>query len=315
MSPLTGNFNGRGNVTVEAGHPPMPVHPPDVHLRTKRKPVRTLKGDLRSLKEKAVTAGNNWRSGRETSEKKQEEVRAEAKEILAPVQGKIAEEKKVIGEIAEPVKAIIASSRGMLDPKNGKTKPYVTSFAFSAIASWAIGPQIFTALYGWARFGIFPQDWGILNGPGRWFRDTIVMAQETGKTGSLIWAAVLGLLPMMFMFARTMTANYLATSTYRGRMATFAVKWLTRSAWLVPIVFFTGVAYPDEVTWLFGSPWVMEMWQFWVAGLFCTAFYCTLWVFDRVEKRLPLGATHILLMTPLASIVTGVLLNSPGAAW
>lgn len=300
---------------MEAGRPPMPDSPPDVHLRSKRKPARTLKGDLRNLKTKAVTAGNNWRNSRETSEKKQEEVRAEAKEILEPVQGKIAEEKKVIGEIAEPVKAIIASSRGMLDPKNGKTRPYVTSFGISAIASWALGPQFFTALYGLIRFGVVSDDWGVLKGPGRWFRDTLAMASDTGKTSSVIWAAVLGLLPLVFMFARNMTTNYLATSTYRGRAATFTVKWLTRSAWLVPIVFFTGVAYPDEVTWLFGSPWVMEMWQYWVAGLFCTAFYCTLWVFDRMEKRLPLGATHVLLMMPLASIVTGVLLNSPGAAW
>ena len=82
-----------------------------------------------------------------------------------------------------------------------------------------------------------------------------------------------------------------------------------------PIGYIVGISYPGAVTAVFGSPWTLQMWQFWVAGLFCTAYYCTMWVFDRVEKGLGLGYFHVLLMTPLASIVTGAALYAPGAAW
>lgn len=296
--------------------PPMPVHPPDVHLRgKKRKPTRTLKGDLHSLRNKAIAAGGSWKSGRESSKKKQEDVRVEAKEILAPVQDKITEEKGVIGELMEPVKKVVGASRGSLTRKDSKGRPYVTSFAISCAASWAIGPQIFTSLYGWARFGVFPQNWGLLQGPGRWFRDTVTMARETDRMGSLTWAAIMGLLPMVIMFTRNMAANHLGQSAYRGRLGTLGIKWLTRLAYLAPITYFVGIAYPEQVEWIFGSPWTLEWWQFWVAGLFCLTFYFTLWILDRVEKRLPPGATHIVLMIPMASIVTGFCLDAPGAAW
>lgn len=320
-------------MATKAAIPPKPKTAPTVHLKgRKRKPPRTLKGDLKALKGKLGSATTRWTESQGKAEEKKEKVRQEAEKILAPVKEKAAEEKKLAAEVMKPVQAAAAAIKNGLDPANGKTRPYVTSFMISSVMSWAVGPQILTALYERIRFGTSTTGWGILNGPGRWFRDTIGMAYESDRLGSLIWAAVMGLAPMFLMFTRNQVAGYLAQSTYRGRMVAFSITWLTRSAWLVPILFFIGVSYPDEVTAIFGSPWTFQMWQFWVAGLFCMAFYATMWTFDRIERltreraamseeeleksqSMGPGIFHIVLMIPLASIVTGILLYAPGAAW
>ena len=298
------------------GIPPKPKQAPTVHKKGQhRKPPRTLKGDLKALRGKVSSATAKWSEGKEKAEDKKEKVRKEAKEVLAPVKEKVDEEKKLVAEVMKPVYKAIETVKTNLDPENGKTRPYVTSFMISSVVAWVASPQILIALYERIRFGTSTTGWGILSGPGRWFRDTVGMAYESDQLGSLIWAAILGLTPMVILFARNITAGYLAQGTYRGRMAEFGIKWLTRSAYLVPICFFVGVSYPEQVTWIFGSPWTLEYWQLWVAGLFCTAFYCTMWVFDRVEKGLGLGYIHVLLMTPLASVITGAALYAPGAAW
>jgi ElaB/YqjD/DUF883 family membrane-anchored ribosome-binding protein len=303
-------------VATKEAIPPKPKQAPTVHLKGQhRKPPRTLKGDLKALKGKVSTSVKKWGEGKEKAEKKKEEVRKDAEKILAPAKEKIGEEKKLVGEAMKPVYKAIETVKAGLDPANGKTRPYVTSFMISSVVSWVAGPQILIALYERIRYGSSTTDWGILNGPGRWFRDTVGMAYETGHLGGLIWAAIMGLAPMVIMFARNMTAGYLAQGTYHGRLSMLGIRWLTRSAYLVPILFFVGVSYPGVITAIFGSPWTFQWWQFWVAGLFCTAFYCTMWVFDRVEKGLGLGYIHVLLMTPLASVITGAALYAPGAAW
>lgn len=303
-------------MATKAVIPPKPDQAPTVHLKGQhRKPPRTLKGDIKKLKGKWSSAATKWAEGSKKAEEKKEKAREKAKEILDPVKEKAAEEKKLAAEVMKPVYKAIEAVKTNLDPANGKTRPYVTSFMISSVVSWAVGPQILTALYERIRFGTSTTDWGILNGPGRWFRDTVGMAYESGRLGSLIWAAILGLTPMIITFARNQFAGYLAQGTYHGRMAAFGIKWLTRSAYLIPIGYLVGISYPEQVTWMFGSPWTLQMWQVWVAGLFCTTFYCTMWVFDRIEKGLGLGYFHVLLMTPLASVVTGILLYAPGAAW
>lgn len=303
-------------MAAKAAIPPKPKLAPTVHLRGQhRKPSRTLKGDLKALKGKLSSAKEKWSKGKDEADSKKKEVRKEAEKILAPAKEKVREEKKLAGEMMKPVYGAIETVKAALDPENGKTRPYVTSFLISTIVAWIAGPQILIALYERIRFGTSTMDWGILNGLGRWFRDTVGMAYETDQMGGLVWAAILGLAPMVIMFARNLTAGYLAQGTYRGRLAEAGIRWLTRAAYLIPVGFFVGVSYPDEVTWMFGSPWTFQWWQFWVAGLFCTTFYCTMWVFDRVEKGLGLGYTHVLLMTPLASVITGAALYAPGAAW
>jgi hypothetical protein len=313
--------------------PPKPGKPPTVHLGTgKRKATRTLKGGLGSLKEKASSTRTKWAEGRKASGEKQRKTREEAKKILAPVKEKVEEEKKLAGEVMKPVHSAIRTVRANLDPSNGKTRPYVTSFLLSSIVSWIVSPQILTAAYERIHFGTSTTGWGLLNGPGRWFRDTVGMAYESGQMGSLIWSAIMGLLPMIILTLRNIAAQRAAESVYQGRMSGFSIKWLNRLAYSALPVFFTGVSYPTEVTSIFGSPWTFQMWQFWVAGLFCTAYYFTTWVLDRIERlnreRMVLpeeereklkvmgpGIFHVLLMVPLASIVTGILLYAPGAAW
>lgn len=303
-------------MATKAAIPPKPKRDPTVHLKGQhRKPPRTLKGDLKTLKGKLSSAAAKWAEGSEKAEKKKEKVRKEAKEILDPIKDKAVEEKKLAAEVMKPVYKAIEMVKTNLDPANGKTRPYVTSFMISSVVSWVFSPQILIALYERIRFGTSTTDWGILNGPGRWFRDTVGMAYESGHLGGLIWAAVMGLIPMIITFTRNQAAGYLAQSTYHGRLGMLGIKWLTQSAYLIPIGFFVGVSYPDEVTAVFGSPWTFQMWQFWVAGLFCITFYCTMWVFDRIEKGLGLGYFHVLLMTPLASVITGAVLYAPGAAW
>lgn len=291
--------------------PPKPDYEPAVppQGRTAGKPPRTLKGDLRTLKEKASSARTKWADGREAADTKKREVREEADRILAPAREKVAEEKETASEAVKPVYRVIGAMN------SGKTRPYVTSFIFSSMVAWAASPQILVAAYERIRFHTSTTDWGLLYGPGRWFRDTLRMASETGQTGTLVWAIVLGLSPMILLGVRNMSASYLAQGSYRGRFAELGIKWLTRTAYLMPLVYLVGLSYPEYVTALFGSPWEMHWWQVWVMALFCTAYYFTMWVFDRVEKGLGLGYFHVLLMTPLASIVTGAALNAPGAAW
>jgi hypothetical protein len=294
----------------------MPTKAPDVHVRGKsRRPARTLKGDLKALGGKLSSAGTAWVDGREKGEAKKRAVREDAEKILTPVKEKIEEEKKLAKAVMKPVHGAIEMVKTNLDPGSGKTRPYVTSFLFSSIASWLISPQILVAGYERMRFGTSATSWGLLNGPGRWFRDTVGMAYESGRLGTLIWAAALGLFPMFIMLIRNVTANHLAQSPYRGRLGMLGIKWLTRLAYLVPLGYLVGISYPAQVAFFFGSPWTLQWWQFWVSGLFCATFYCTMWVFDRIEKGLGLGYTHVLLMTPLASIITGALLYAPGAAW
>ena len=313
--------------------PPKPARAPDVHLKnpSSRKPPRTLKGDLRALKDKASSARVKWAEGRASAESKKEKVRREAGEIRVPVKKKVSEEAEIAGEVVKPVFKATQAAKAALDPANGRTRPYVTSFMISLAASWAVGPQILTALYERIRFGTNTTSWGFLQGPGRWFRDTVGMAYETGQMVGLISAVIVGLAPMLLMNVRNMTAGHFARSSYRGRGADFVIRLLARLPYMVPVVFLVGVSYPDYVQALFGQAWTLEWWQFWVAGLFCIAYYCTMWAFDRIERlhreRLVLseeerkatqsmgpGLFHALLMVPLASIVSGVL-YAPGAAW
>lgn len=315
--------------------PPKPKRAPDVHLKgagARRKPPRTLKGDLRALKGKASKFRSKWGDDRKEATKKKEEVRKKAAEILTPVKEKVEEEKKLLGEVMKPVQKVASIIRVSFEPGNGRARPYVSSFLLSCILSWAVGPQILIALYERIRFGTSTTGWGILNGPGRWFRDTVGMAVETGQTKTLVWSAVLGLTPMIILGVRNLSAGYLAQVTYRGKLATLGIQWLTRAAYLTPLLYLVGISYPGAVTWLFGSPWILEWWQIWVMALFCITYYFTAWVLDRIEKLnaersamsdeeraksqdMGPGIFHAVLMVPAASVISGVLLYAPGAAW
>jgi hypothetical protein len=322
-------------VTAPVKTPPKPTYDPDVHLKPSgtRKPPRTLKGDLKNLKGKISSSHSKWVDARKSAEGKKQNIRREAGEILAPVKQKVGSEKEIAAEVVKPVLKAVAAVRVGLSPGKGKTRPYVTSFMISVAASWAIGPQfLLAAAYERIRYGTSTIDWGLLQGPGRWFRDTLQMASETGQTVGLIAAICLGLAPMVLFSFRSAVVEHIKRSPYYGKAAELAVKWLTRLPWMVPAAFLVGVAYPDYITAWFGQPWTLGWWQIWVAGLFCAAYYCTLWVFDRMEKlylarqtmsgeelerssKMGPGLFHAVLMIPLASIISGALLNAQGAAW
>lgn len=318
--------------------PPKPTRSPDVHLNgiKPQKPTRTLKDDLGKLKTTAASFRSSWTEGRGVAKSKESAVRKEAGEILAPVKEKVSEkigeEKRLADQVMQPVFRVIGSIKRGVDPANSRTRPYVTSFMASTVLSWAFGPQLLVAVYERIRFGTSTTDWGLLQGPGRWFRDTVGMARETGQTPGLILAIFLGLSPMILLGVRNLTASHIARSSYRGRLASFGIKWVARAPYLVPAAYLVGVGYPEYVTPLFGSPWTLQWWQVYLAGLFCTAYYFTMWAFDRIEennvrlagmsdeerakeKAMGPGLFHAVLMIPLASIITGVLLDAPGAAW
>lgn len=300
--------------------PPKPDRAPDVHLRAKaqtsRKKSRTLKGDLRFLRERAASFGNRWSENRVKTEEKKTEVRKEADRILAPAREKFSTGRRPEGDITRPARPEPESAGRSTESGSRRTRPYVTSFGMSLILAWVVNPQQFlTAVYERARFHTGTTSWGIMHGPGRWFRDTLSTARETGQTAGLVGAIILGLAPMIILTIRNMSATHLAGSVGPGRAAALTVRWITRAAYLVPILFFVGISYPGIVTPLFGSPWEMHWWQLYVAGLFFTAYYFTTWVFDRMAKKLGPDYTHVLLMIPLASIISGALLDTPNALW
>lgn len=303
------------------------------HLgRRGREGIRLLNSRLRESRKKVESALEKWAENRTEAEHRRVDTREQTQELLAPVREKIEEEKALAGKVLQPVHWGIAAVRGNLDPKNGRTRPYVTSFMISSVLCWVFGPQLLLAAYDRivllsGRTLIAPArdasvlaaghgaDWGILHGPGRWFRDTARMASETGQTAGLIWAALLGLLPMIILGIRNAVAAYLGQFTYQSKVGEWVIKRLTLAAYLAPVLYLIVVGYADWTQRWLGFAWVFHWWQVWTAALFCTAYYCLMWVLDRVEKRLPLGGTHVVLMMPVASIVTGALLNAPDAAW
>lgn len=329
--------------------PPKPTKPPTVHLKgVRRTPPRTLKGDLRKLRNKAADTRRKWVDGRAAAEEKKKEVRKKAQFTLGPVRDRAVEEGRIAGEAMKPIQKAVVTARVVLSRKNRKTKPYVDAFFVAFALSWALSPQMLLAAYDRivlmaGRPLIAPArdasvleagrgtDWGILHGPGRWVRDTVRMAYETGQMGALVWAAVLGMLPMIILGIRNGAATYLSGFTYQGKLGQEAVRRLTQAAYAVPVVYLVGVAYPNLTEGLFGATWTLAWWQVWVTALVCVAYYSTMWALDRIERihqerqmlseeeRDKLGNMrpdffHILLMIPVASLF-GALLHAPGAAW
>lgn len=324
--------------------PPIPDRPPTAHLSNPaRKPPRTLKGDLKRLREKAVEAGGKlaegrarWTEARARSTERKEEIRAEAETLLGPAREKVAEEKALALQVLEPLRRVLAgmhqATKRNLDAERGRARPWSTVLGMSAVVSWVFGPQVFVALYDRAvllagRSLLSPgrdasvlaaghgADWGVLHGPGRWFRDTLVMAGETGRMANLYWAAILGVVPLIILFTRNSAAAYLNQCSYKSNLGEAVLRWLTWAAYGTIPAYLVLAGHAKYTQAWFGFAVTLEQWQIGVAALFCTATYCTMWVFDRIEARKPLGYTHVLLMTPTAAIVTGALLNAPDAAW
>jgi hypothetical protein len=170
------------------------------------------------------------------------------------------------------------------------------SFVWAMATSWLIGPQFLLAL--WDRLiliadrpellsGDQPMNWGLLHGPGRWFRDALADHWEHGNTGRLLLAAVCGIAPLLLAAAHGENRK-LGRLYFYGLLA-------------VPVLYLIGVSY-----WSWPLAWT----DIYMAMLAGTAWYCTLWAKEKEP-----GLTRMLLMVPLASVVSGILAYSPGAAF
>lgn len=169
-------------------------------------------------------------------------------------------------------------------------------FLWAAGASWLIGPQTLVAawdrivlIFGMERYasGEEPMGWGLLHGPGRWFRDQVAANEENGTMLHLLACAAFGVVPLLVLAAHREWPQY--------------GKWLLGLLVGAPALYLIGVSYWG---------WPLTWTDIYVAGLFASAWYCTVWAKSKDE-----GIFRFLLMIPLASVVSGALLYSPGAAF
>ncbi|MER6605830.1 hypothetical protein ABT282_07910 [Streptomyces sp. NPDC000927] len=197
-----------------------------------------------------------------------------------------------------------------ISPKAG----HLQCFVWASATSWVIGPQTAIAAYERISGHPYPSDWGLLLGPGRWVRDMVKWAWESGHMPSLWMAVILGLGPMLVM---SVPQSILSTKSM---------------AWIVGIgfaVYFTGSA---EYYHLWEK---LQEWQLFLAALVALAYYCTLAVFKRrnnaraeIRELHASGASddelsqmsggadlaQVVLLIPVASICCAVL-YAPGAAF
>lgn len=211
---------------------------------------------------------------------------AEAKARKDALRKQVSEKTALVSARIKPVRDTVASS---LERKRW-------SFLWAMCFSWLIGIQFLVAL--WDRVmliielpqlvsGSHPMGFGLLHGPGRWFRDTLADHWENGGMGRLLLAAVCGIAPLLLAAAHG-EKKKLGRLYFYGLLA-------------VPTFYLIGVSYWG---------WPLEWTDIYVACLSGTAWYCTLWAKEKEP-----GFTRMLLMVPLASVVSGALAYSPGAAF
>jgi hypothetical protein len=130
--------------------------------------------------------------------------------------------------------------------------------------------------------GSQPRSFGFMHGSGRWFRDVVAAAWENGHVGTVtLWAAF-------------------------GLLVPIAAQILPRK-WKVLFVvgpfsiYATGVSYAD---------WSLNWTVMGVALLSACAWY-GMWAARKRET----GFIRFLLLIPIASVVTGICLYSPGAVF
>lgn len=197
-------------------------------------------------------------------------------------------------EKTAPAREKIDRAREAVNPATIHAKRW--SFVWAAGASWLIGPQFLIALYDHVvrilgqdqmMSGPQPMGWGILHGPGRWMRDVTADAWENDGMIRLVICAAFGIIPLLLIAA---------SNTWKHHS-----KWLLGVAILGPAVYVVGVSYTN---------WTLTWQDIYLVGIFSAAWYCTIWAREQGP-----GFVRFLLLIPLASVVTGFLLYSPGAAF
>lgn len=220
---------------------------------------------------------------------------ADAREKVTKARGKVKEGTAKVAKRTEPARKKVSDAREEVDPRNLTSRRW--SFLWATLAAWLIGPQFLIAI--WDRAcDLFGQEtlmsgpdamgFGVLHGPGRWFRDQVALHWEGGSMGHLLVCAAFGVVPLILMACANAWPGY-------GR-------WFLGVAILGPVVYLIGVSY---------AGWTLTMTDFYLVTLFGSAWYCTVWLREKKDPGLP----RLLLMIPLASVVSGALLYSPGAVW
>lgn len=172
----------------------------------------------------------------------------------------------------------------------------------STAAAWVISPYTFVALYDrivlhmgksmesfprgqYLHDGGDPMGWGLFHGPAPWMRDTVGMAWESGQMSKVLVAAVLGILPLVLM-----------------DLGTYAEKLVGGISRLMTWVAGGGAAIYIAFGW---SP---NWWEVHMAFLFAAAWYGARWA-CLTKSELKKSILYI----PLAAVITGSVLYSPGA--
>ena len=167
------------------------------------------------------------------------------------------------------------------------------SLLWAGAASWIVSPGTLAALYdhtipvfgSWTEnfpradylnSGGVPHEWDLLEGPAWWVRNTVQAAFESGATQDLFVAGLVGLIPTISLVS------------FNHRI----------------VRFFTviGAAY------FIGFEWFPHWWEVYMATMAACAYYG--WT---MANRIRSGFLACMLRIPMAALVSGSLLYSPGA--
>lgn len=181
------------------------------------------------------------------------------------------------------------------------------SFLWSAAAGWVLGFQFLLALYdriiGTFSLWNMPRgqyllnggqaaEWGLLDGPAKWTKETLANAWETQQTTHLVIAVAIGLLPLI---ADSVTQRF--TTNHGPRKWTLTVIYGAPLFWVSMSYYFPFMGYK---AW-----WEVQL----------TALTALAWWGWSMSKGRSAGLAVFLMRIPLAALVTGALAYSPGAVF
>jgi hypothetical protein len=256
--------------------PPKPTEPPTVHeiSKSEETPVET-----------ETPSGAEAAKG----ESAEEETKGRIRAALAKAHTVTGSAKEKVAEKTAPVRKKAKELNEEINPRHAKK----WSLLWAAGASWVVAPGTVGALYdrGVMLFGSWtenfpraqylnsgglPHEWDLLHGPAWWVKGVVGAAWETGLTNELLTAVLVGLLP-------TVSLMHLQHRIFR---------------------FFTiiGVAY------FIGFEWFPHWWEVYMAALAACAYYG--WT---MANRIQSAFLACVLRVPVAAIVSGSILYSPGA--
>lgn len=269
--------------------PPKPAQPPVAVVAEKEKETA----------ETSETEGESEPEGEEAEAEEETKGRIRgAIEKARAVRNTTAEK---IGKVKKPVGEKMEKARNEADPKQARK----WGLLWSTVASWVVAPGTFGALYdrGVDMFGSWtdsfpraayldaggqPQSWDFFEGPAYWVKETFGAAWEAGLTEDVAASMGVGVVPVI-----ALTRFY----TDDGGLWGLCVK---AARWFAVL----GVAY------YVSFEWFPQWWEVYFSALSATAIYG--WM---MAKRIPPGFWGFVLRIPMAALVSGMILYSPGAVF